>query len=142
MCFTHNENSAHTIMWKPSGHDTMIMYFSYLCTFQMLQIKDCLNKTFHLSLQKYRMYLGRDKNDAEDRYNLLAGERRNLSRDTLEEDFNYYHGHGEHRSYANIASWNPPSIPTKMDHPSHPEACRAGASGGAMLFRDAMTWWS
>ena len=52
----------------------------------MIQIKDSLNKTFHLSFRKYRNYLRRVENEVEERHNLLAAERWNLSRDTLEED--------------------------------------------------------
>ena len=69
----------------------------------------------HLSLQKYMMHLRRADNESEERRNLLAIEMWNLSRDTLGEAFNYYHGHGVHQLSANVAFWNPTSLPTRMD---------------------------
>ena len=56
----------------------------------MVKIKDSINKIIQLSLQKYMMHLRRAENKAEERRYLLAAEMWNLSRDTLEEAFNYY----------------------------------------------------
>ena len=60
----------------------------------MVQIKDSINNIIQLSLQKYMMHLRRAENEAEERRYLLAAEMWNLSRDALEEAFNYYQGQG------------------------------------------------
>ncbi|KAE8820340.1 two-component response regulator orr25-like [Hordeum vulgare] len=86
---------------------------------------------------KYRMYLRGAVDEAEERRNLLAAERCNISRDALEEGIKYFHGQRIYRPSANPASWNPTSLPTGRDHTSAFGARGAGAHGGSMLFRDA-----
>ena len=86
------------------------------------------------------MHLRSAKNGAEERRNMLAAEIWNLSRDTLEEAFNYYHGYGLHQLSANVASRNPASFPTRMNHPSVSGARGVGVPSGGMLLMDAMPW--